>query len=117
MPVMDRNVSLGDGGAEDLPRTLRRQREAQQRALEQKSATPPVPMHGPDWSETQTPQPAVVTAFEVPFFRLMLFYLKSVLAAVPAIILFGVILWVLGHLLMAYFPWLVKVQILIQVPK
>ena len=129
MPVMDRNPGLGDGGSEDLPRTLRREREAQQRAQQHKALYSPAPnapqsapmnaamMQDHDWSHDDGPQPAIVTAIKVPFFRLMLFFLKAVIAAIPAIILFGVILWGLGHLLMTYFPWLVKIQILIHVPK
>ena len=124
MPVMDRNAGLGDGNSEDLPRTLRREREAQQRAQQQQqrhaAPPPPAPMHPTqehDWSHDDGPQPAIVTAIKVPFFRLMFFFLKAVIAAIPAIILLGAILWGLGHLLMTYYPWLVKVQILIHVPK
>jgi hypothetical protein len=130
MPVMDRNVSLGDGGGDDLPRTFRRERDAQQRAqqqLQQTQQTPsqrmamptapaPVALQEHDWDHDQ-PQKAIVTKFKVPFFSLMMFYLKSVIAAIPAIILLVAILWGLGHVLVTYFPWLVKVQILIQVPK
>lgn len=123
MPVTDRNVSLSDPAADDLPRTLRRERDAQLRAQQQhhqqqqRMAQPQARAEEPHWSEPSAPQRAVVTAFKVPFFRLMLFFLKAVLAAIPAILLLGAIIWGLGHVLMTFFPWLVKVQILIQVPK
>ena len=121
MPVTDRNISLADAGHDDLPRTLRREREAQQRAQQQHSTrhapSAMVPQAEADRARSEGPQTAVVTAFKVPFLRLMLFMIKAVLAAIPALLLFGVILWGLGHLLMAYYPWLVKVQILIHVPK
>ena len=122
MPAMDRNVSLGDGSGDDLPRTLRRERDAQQRAQQQhRMAMPAAPaaiaLHESDWPTDGASSRAIVTGFKVPFFRLMIFYLKAVIAAVPALILLLAILWGLGHALMTFFPWLVKVQILIQVPK
>jgi len=40
----------------------------------------------------------------------------GVIFTFPALILLGIILWTAGHLLMTYFPWLVKLQILIRVP-
>lgn len=119
MPVLDRNNNPGDTGSDDLPRTLRREREAQQRAQHQKMSQPSQPFSPPreaTWTHDQIAAPAIVTAIKVPFFRLMLFYIKAVIAAIPAIILLVAILWGLGHLLMMYFPWLVKIQILIRVP-
>ena len=110
--MSDRNLSLAaDGGSDDLPRTLRREREARERAAQAATYS-----REPAWMDDTGPQPAVVTAIKMPFFRLMLFFLKAVLAAIPALILLGVVLWFAGHLLMSYFPWLVKVQILIRVP-
>ena len=60
--------------------------------------------------------PARVVRLDVPFLRLVAFFLKAVLAAIPALILLGVILWFGGHLLQTYFPWLIKAQILIHFP-
>ncbi len=57
-----------------------------------------------------------VTDVRIPFIRLMLFCLKLVFAAIPALVLLGVILWLAGHAMMTWFPWLVKLQILIRVP-
>jgi hypothetical protein len=115
MAVRDRNISLEDGGSDDLPRTLRREREARERANLPPTAVPqapatPVPRE-PDWSHSSWPQPAVVTAIKVPFFRLMLFMIKAVLAALPALILLTAILWGFGWLLKMYFPWLVHFDV------
>ena len=117
MTVMDRNAPLRDSDTDDLPRTLRREREARERA-QQKAPPPSAPMHvpEPEWSDRGGAQPAVVTAFDVSFFRLMMFGFKLVFAAIPALILLGALLWTAGHLLMTYYPWLVKLQILIRVP-
>ncbi|MEQ1714729.1 MAG: hypothetical protein ABL907_01875, partial [Hyphomicrobium sp.] len=57
-----------------------------------------------------------VTDIRIPFFRMMTFCFKLVFAAIPALILLGCLLWLAGHLLMTYFPWLVKLQILLRVP-
>jgi hypothetical protein len=52
----------------------------------------------------------------VPFVRLMLFYIKAVFAAVPALIILGGLLWLAGDVMRTLFPWLVKMQILIRFP-
>jgi hypothetical protein len=115
-----------DGGPDDLPRTLRREKEARERearerdARERGTAMAPVtayPSADPaaqSWSDEA--QPAVVTALRVPFFRLMLFFIKAVFAAIPALIILGVLLWTVGHVLQTYFPWIVKMRILIHFP-
>lgn len=118
MAVMDRNMPLGDANPDDLPRTLRREREARERA-QQKSPLPSAPMHvpEPDWVDRGGANGAIVTGFDVPFLSLMAFCLKLVLAAVPALILLGAILWGLGQLLTTFFPWLVKMEILLRIPR
>jgi hypothetical protein len=108
---------------DDLPRTLRREREARERA----GLTSSVPPLGAAPSPAgYVPEPAVsdglvmsggtVTDVRIPFFRLMMICLKLVFAAIPALMVLGGILWLAGHLLMTFFPWLVKLQILIRVP-
>jgi hypothetical protein len=57
-----------------------------------------------------------VTDVRIPFLRLMVFCFKLVFAAIPALILLTAILWLAGHAMMTFFPWLVKLQILIRVP-
>jgi len=57
-----------------------------------------------------------VARFDVPFGRLVLFFLKAVLAAIPALILLGVLLYGGGQLLKMFFPWLVQAEILVRFP-
>ncbi len=59
------------------------------------------------------PYPSVIKRFDVPFFHLMRFFLKAVVAAIPALILLGVILWFLGAGLQLLYPDLMKMKILI----
>ena len=44
------------------------------------------------------------------------FFLKALFAAIPAIILLGIMLWVMGQVLTTYFPALLKMKILITFP-
>ena len=119
-----------DGGPDDLPRTLRREREARLREAREQEArkragTLTHNFGAPDPSHSAPAQPhaaeldgvpAAVTRFEVPFFHLMFFFIKAVFAAIPALFILGVLLWVAGDLLQMLFPWLIKTQILIQFP-
>lgn len=125
--------------ADDLPRTFRREkeareREARERAARERAAAPTLSSH-PDpyaapanpkiYAEPASPgtvapvigvgvpQPAVVRAFDVPFMHLVTFFLKAVVAAVPALILLMAILWGIGQALELFFPELVKMKILI----
>jgi hypothetical protein len=107
--MSDLELGLPEGSADDLPRTLRREREARERAAR-------AVYRAEAWTGDQQPQPAVVTAFDVPFIRLMLFCIKLVFASVPALILLTALLWIAGEVLITYFPWLVKVKVLIHVP-
>ncbi len=61
-------------------------------------------------------QPALVRRLEVPFVHLMLFFIKAVFAAIPALIILAVLLWLGGAALQTFFPQLVKMQILIRFP-
>ena len=122
--MTDTNYLLSaDDDADDLPRTLRRERDARAREARERAAAaadPPQFLTRDDDYEADPlagePVAAVVTRFDVPFFRLMTFFLKAVLAAIPALILLGVILWYAGHLLQAFYPELVKVRIMIHFP-
>ena len=62
------------------------------------------------------PYPASVRRFDVPFVHLVTFFLKAVLAAIPALILLTAILWVAGAALQGFFPDLVKMKVLISFP-
>jgi hypothetical protein len=57
-----------------------------------------------------------VKRFDVPFTHLVGFFLKCAVAAIPASLLLGAILWGLGHLAQTYLPWLIKMQVLITFP-
>ena len=109
---------LGDGGPDDLPSVLRRDRTSQ-------TQTPPTASgrhyNSPPSSEgsfaTDDPVQVTVTRLKVPFFNLMLFFLKCTLAAVPAMLLAMAILFAIGQAVSIYAPQLAKVRVLIHVPQ
>ncbi len=115
-------------GAEDLPRTLRREKEARERATREREAKARAATLTHDFGASERrdrPHAAysadeaggmAVTRFEVPFGHLMLFSIKAVLAAIPALALLGVLLWFAGALLKAYYPELIHMQVLITFP-
>jgi hypothetical protein len=122
-----------DGDVEDLPRTLRREkearaREAREREARDRDAQPSglaAPQPEPAAYASADPYaaypaaeayPASVRSIDVPFFRLMLFFVKAVFAAVPAIVLLVGLLWLGGQALEAAFPELLKAKILITFP-
>ena len=119
---------------DDLPRTLRREkearaREARERAARERAAAPTLSTGiDDDYSRPQpqiyrsaetepcisnVPVAATVRAFDVPFARLVTFFLKAAIAAVPGVLLLGVILWFVGAGLELAFPQLIKMKILI----
>jgi hypothetical protein len=115
-----------DGDMEDLPRTLRREKEARAREARDReasglSAQAPEPMgytadrYAAPYEPADT-YPAAVRAIEVPFFQLMLFFIKAVFAAIPALIILAGLLWLGGQALEAAFPELLKAKILITFP-
>lgn len=134
--MTDTNFPLtADSDFDDLPRTLRREKEARareareardrerqerdKRTMDATFGDPPsylartraVPaVYGDD------PVAAAVHRFDVPFLHLVGFFLKSVLAAIPALILLGVILYFAGKGLEAYYPELVRMKIMITFP-
>jgi hypothetical protein len=111
-----------DGDAYDLPRTFRRERERQERDARTRAQAHASAMaaYGRGGATRQPhadgPVQARVTRLQIPFLRLMLFFVKAAFAAIPALILLGGLVWSAGHLLQLYFPQLVKMQILIQFP-
>ena len=133
---------LGDEGSDDLPRTFRREkearaREARERAAQERAAAPslstapdayaPAPASVAPQPRVQAnadmkpviadmPYPAAVRRFDVPFMHLVTFFLKAVIAAIPALILLGVILGLGGGMLKTFFPDLVKMHINISFP-
>ena len=134
-----------DGGPDDLPRTLRREKEAREREAREREAAEraqdaretlsmgthptsaeeavaplaPDAYAAPEPDFMPGPEPAVpasVQRFDVPFQHLVMFFLKAVVAAIPALILLTGIMWVGGQLLKFFFPWLLTAQILIHFP-
>lgn len=112
---------------DDLPRTLRREHEARAReARERERRKHTLTADAPDvYTRDDQPArsqvaddavPAAVTRIDVPFARLVVFFLKAVVAAIPALILLGVILWFMGKALQTFFPELVQMKILISFP-
>ncbi len=106
--MTDMNFPLSaDGDMDDLPRTLRREKEARARAAREQansglSATDGYPAEESYAYDTAAElAPAAVHRFDVPFLHLMMFFLKAVIAAVPALILLGIILWFMGQVLEA----------------
>lgn len=140
-----------DGGPDDLPRTLRREKEAREREAREReaadralneretlamgpaaaTATAPEPVTdqafraAPDmyalpdgaYAPVSEPvMPASVQRFDVPFMHLVTFFLKAVIAAIPALVLLTLVLWVGGQVIKLFFPWLLQAQILIHFP-
>lgn len=116
---------------DDLPRTFRREREAREREAREReaqereppsilrkapAAAAPRPAPDPLPASTWPGEGVTVTRLEVPFHNLVGFFLKAVFAALPALILLTLVLWGIGEVLQRYFPWLLKMRILIQFP-
>jgi hypothetical protein len=110
---------------DDIPRTFRRERDAREKEAREREAkaarTFPAATDssalGFDALDADGAAPGVaVSALNIPFFRLMAFFIKALFAAIPALLILTGILWGLGAAAQAYFPWLVKMRILIQFP-
>jgi hypothetical protein len=101
---------------DDLPRTIRREREAREREAREKAAA--VALVEPQEMAPNLVAPAAtVVDFDVPFGKLMMFFIKAVFAAVPALIVLTAMLWLFGQGLQGLFPQLLKLKILIYVPQ
>ena len=117
---------------DDLPRTLRRardEREAREREASGNrfssslkaamTAASDGAAPASDSMARPAPPPAegvTVTRIDVPFRSLVAFFMKAVFAALPALIVLMIVLWTIGEVLQRYFPWLLKMRILIQFP-
>ena len=113
---------------DDLPRTIRRERDAQREAREReareretqrdlrerKSAPAPV-LDAMEAAEMRA-APATVIDFDVPFAKLMAFFVRAMFAAIPALLLLTAFLWLFGQALQTFFPQLLKMKILIYMP-
>lgn len=121
---------MADDEMDDLPRTLRREKAAREREANERNGgigdgrsapapelgAPIDPHYGPE-SYDEELVAAEVQGFNVPFLHMMAFFLKAVLAGIPALILLGAIIWGAGELLQMLFPWLIKMKIVILFPE
>jgi hypothetical protein len=114
--------------SDDLPRTLRRARdERDAREREASGERFPSSLKAAMLATSDAPRltPAdplatadgmTVTRLDVPFKNLVAFFMKAVFAALPALFVLMIVLWTIGEVLQRYFPWLLKMRILIQFP-
>jgi len=117
---------MADEGSDDLPRTLRREREARERAAREKEAKARAATLTHDFGASDARSDrsmageaysgTVVNRFDVPFGHLMMFFIKAVFAAIPALIILSVLLWLGGNVLKAMYPELIHMQILVTFP-
>ncbi len=114
---------------DDLPRTFRREREARDREARERemaaaAATPaadafvspshaPVDTYGYDYPPAGDGQ-VTVTRLRIPFLHLVAFFLKAVVAAIPALILLTVLLWGLGQGLKSFVPGFRHFEIIVK---
>jgi hypothetical protein len=130
--VADTNFSMMED-ADDLPRTLRREREARERAARETETRKRNATLTHDYDARHGSAAAasdrrvrgqdagaaagVVTGFDVPFTQLVRFFIKAVFAAVPALIILAVMLWFAGAALKSAYPNLVHTEIVIRAPR
>ena len=117
---MDTSLPLSAASEmDDLPRTLRRERDRQRAAASAGSMGSATRVADAPASASIAADdfvPATVKRIDVSFLRLMMFFLKAVLAAIPALILLTAILGLGGHLLQVYFPELIQTKLIICSP-
>lgn len=114
--------------SDDLPRTLRRardERDAREREANGERFPSSLKAAMAAASDSARAAPAdqlpardgvTVTRLNVPFKNLVAFFMKAVFAALPALLVLMIVLWTIGEVLQRYFPWLLKMRILIQFP-
>lgn len=109
---------------DDLPRTIRRERDAQREARERESrertsrerhATAPEPVLESAGGPEMPAPAATITDFDVPFAKLTMFFVRAAFAAIPALIILMAFLWMFGQALQAFFPQLLKMKIDVQI--
>ena len=111
---------------EDLPRTFRREREAREReAREREAHARDADIIEPAFLRREAShqprrlvgEPPGEGLLQIDFLRLMAFFIKAVFAAIPAILILAVLLWLGGQALATFFPQLPRMQIFIHFPK
>ena len=103
---------------EDLPRTLRREKEARAREREAEAQNATHSSHAYEFvaEDAYEPEAVTVTRLNLPFVHLMLFFIKAVFAAIPAMLLFVVICVLIGEALQAFIPELRQFELIIRSP-
>ena len=102
---------------DDLPRTIRREREARERQARERQAAPAPTLDRDVAPALEMPAPAAtVVDIDMPFAKLAMFFIRAVFAAIPALIVLTAMLWAFGHTLQLFFPQLLKMKILIYMP-
>lgn len=127
--MSDANFPLtADSEFDDLPRTLRREKEARAREARERGramdtsmgSAPPYMGHGHTHPAPvmygDEPIAAAVRRFNVPFIHLIGFFLKCALAAIPALVLLGALFYVASKGLETYYPELIRMKIMISFP-
>jgi hypothetical protein len=102
---------------DDLPRTLRRAREEQRErqstysAMDDAYGSPtagepyaPAEAYGYDYGAAVGDGTVTVGRLQIPFTHLVAFFLKAVIAAIPALILLTGLLWGMGQGLKHFIP-------------
>jgi hypothetical protein len=107
---------------DDLPRTFRREREAREREAREREDQREAMIIEPAFLRRDPPNRLMVPAtaedrLQIGFVRLMAFCIKVVFAAIPAILILSVLLWLGGQALATFFPQLPRMQIFIHFPK
>ena len=110
---------------DDLPRTFRREREAREREARAREAhereadviEPAFLRRDAPHQHRMIAEPANEGLLQIGFLRLMAFCIKAVFAAIPAILILAVLLWLGGQALATFFPHLPRMQILVHFPK
>jgi hypothetical protein len=111
---------------DDLPRTLRRERDAREREREMREREKAAAEESFGGTSTHSQQSygyhyaptgdggVTVTRLRIPFAHLMFFFMKAVVAAIPALILLTVLLWGMGQGLKAFMPGLRHFEIIVK---
>ena len=99
---------------DDLPRTLRRERDARERELRERDNASfadekaerqsgphagSTPAYAYDYGPAGSDGGVTVTRLAIPFTHLMMFFMKAVVAAIPALIVMALVFWGAGEAL------------------
>ena len=115
-----------DAEEDDLPRTIRREREAREararemraREARERLSTEPARFSGFAPEMVYSAAPAGMRGgLDIPFGKLMAFFAKAVFAALPALVILIGLVWLGMHALQMVFPDLIKLKVLIYMAK